>query len=113
MKTRLSILALLGLILLTTACAGVISTNTSAQSLAATPAAQVTPPAYAKHRTFDPMLPAASSDKVKEVTMHVQDLIGEVAPGVPMDLWTFGGSVPGPVIHVNLGDTIKFTLIND
>ncbi len=86
MKTRLSILALLlWAALVTAACASPIS-KTSAQSLVATPAPQATPPASAKHQTFDPTLPAASSDKVKEVTMHVQDVVGEVAPGVPVDL---------------------------
>ncbi len=114
MKTRFILLTLLGsILLLTVACGGAVSAQTSAQSLVATPAPQVTPPPYAKHQTFDPTLPAASSDKVKEVTMHVKDVVGEVAPGVPVDLWTFDGSVPGPVLHVNLGDTIKFTLVND
>ena len=36
----------------------------------------------------------------------------EIAPEVRFQAWTFGGSVPGPVIHVREGDRINFTLRN-
>lgn len=36
----------------------------------------------------------------------------EVAPGVRYQAWTFGGSVPGPVMHVREGDRIAFTMKN-
>ena len=35
-----------------------------------------------------------------------------VAPGTAYDAWTFGGTVPGPVIRVTVGDTVDFTLVN-
>ncbi len=94
--------------------ANAATTTSMAQSMAGdTSNNSVPPPPYAKHQTYDPTLPPASADKVKEVTLRVTDTIGEVADGVPVDLWTFNGTAPGPIIHVNLGDTIKFTLIND
>lgn len=36
----------------------------------------------------------------------------EVAPGVSFNAWTFGGTVPGPVLHVREGDRIVFTMKN-
>jgi nitrite reductase (NO-forming) len=36
----------------------------------------------------------------------------EVANGVRYRAWTFGGMVPGPVIHVREGDKITFTMKN-
>jgi nitrite reductase (NO-forming) len=36
----------------------------------------------------------------------------EVAPGVRYEAWTFGGSVPGPVLHVREGDRVIFTMAN-
>lgn len=37
----------------------------------------------------------------------------EVAPGVRHDAWTFGGTVPGPVVRLREGDVVEFTLRND
>jgi len=37
----------------------------------------------------------------------------EIAPNVTYHAWTFNGTVPGPTITVNQGDTISFTLYND
>src|SRR5690606_29260008 len=36
----------------------------------------------------------------------------DIAPGVRYQAWTFGGSVPGPVIHVRDVDRIIFTMKN-
>jgi len=36
----------------------------------------------------------------------------EIADGVSYRAWTFGGMVPGPVIHVREGDKITFTMKN-
>jgi nitrite reductase (NO-forming) len=88
--------------------------HTSVQQSAPTPDySNVTPPPYPKHQTYDPVLPPASSNPVKEITLHVKDITTDIAPDVPVDLWTFEGTAPGPALHVNLGDTVKFTLIND
>lgn len=37
----------------------------------------------------------------------------EIAKGVEYEAWTFNGTVPGPNIFVNQGDTVVFTLINN
>ncbi len=38
--------------------------------------------------------------------------IQEIAPGVKFNAWTFNGTAPGPVIRVQQGDTVQFTLHN-
>ena len=35
-----------------------------------------------------------------------------VAPGFVQSVWTFGDSVPGPVIRVKVGDTVRVHLVN-
>lgn len=35
-----------------------------------------------------------------------------VAPGVEYVAWTFGGVVPGPVLHVRQGERVRFSLTN-
>lgn len=36
----------------------------------------------------------------------------EIAPGVRFNAWTYGGAVPGPVLHVREGDRVVFTMRN-
>ena len=48
----------------------------------------------------------------KLVSFDVADQKIEIAPNTTLSAWTFGGSVPGPVIHVKQGDLIQFTLTN-
>lgn len=47
-----------------------------------------------------------------EVRLDVMVQEIEVAPGVRYRAWTFGGSVPGPVLHVREGDRVTFTMTN-
>lgn len=42
--------------------------------------------------------------------LEVTEETFEVDEGRFMHLWTFGGTVPGPVIRVTQGDAIHFTL---
>ena len=37
----------------------------------------------------------------------------EIAPGVRYPGWTFGGTVPGPVLRVRQGDQVRVRLVND
>jgi nitrite reductase (NO-forming) len=45
-----------------------------------------------------------------EMTAQITDI--EITKGYPYKAWTFNGEAPGPVIVVNQGDTINFTLKN-
>ncbi len=44
------------------------------------------------------------------IDTFVQEI--EIAPGVRFNAWTYGGSVPGPVLHVREGDRVVFTMRN-
>jgi nitrite reductase (NO-forming) len=79
-------------------------------------------PAPATDIAADPDAPAytlfdAKAPKALEGTVHDIDLVIEekamtVAEGFVQRVWTFGGSVPGPVIRVKVGDTIRIHLKN-
>jgi nitrite reductase (NO-forming) len=43
------------------------------------------------------------------VTAHVRH---EFRPGLFYEAWTFDSIVPGPVLRVTVGDTVRFTLVN-
>ena len=48
----------------------------------------------------------------KALTIEAINGVVEIGGGVQYRAWTFGGTVPGPVVHVRQGDTIDFTLKN-
>jgi nitrite reductase (NO-forming) len=50
---------------------------------------------------------------IVEVDLVAQETTQQIAPDVDYQVWTFNGTTPGPVIRVQLGDTIRFTLTND
>ncbi|MDZ7721102.1 MAG: multicopper oxidase domain-containing protein [Balneolaceae bacterium] len=51
-------------------------------------------------------------NKHHDIRMDILAQEIEVADGVRYRAWTFGGTVPGPVIHVKEGDRITFTMQN-
>jgi len=51
-------------------------------------------------------------DAVKTIQLDVVDRVIEIAPGVNFNAWTFGGQVPGPIIHARVGDRIRFSMTN-
>jgi nitrite reductase (NO-forming) len=50
---------------------------------------------------------------IVEVDLTASETTQTLAEGVDYQVWTFNGTAPGPVIRVNVGDTIRFTLTND
>lgn len=48
-----------------------------------------------------------------KVDITAKEVIAEMAPGVEMNYWTFGGKIPGPFLRVREGDTVELTLHND
>ena len=71
------------------------------------------PPVTGDAVTLLPHLaPLAAGNRTHEVRMDVLAQRIEIAPGVRYDAWTFGGTVPGPVIHVREGDRVIFTMKN-
>ena len=49
---------------------------------------------------------------VRRISLIAEPARIVIAANVTYDAWTFNGTVPGPTIMVNQGDTINFTLIN-
>ena len=78
-----------------------------------TPSTDVLPdpeaPAYV---LFDPAAPARLSGSTHEIELVIEEKPMTVAEGFVQQVWTFNGTVPGPVIRVKVGDTIRVTLKN-
>lgn len=58
-------------------------------------------------------LEPAPEGTLHRVTLEVEDVVTEVAPGVTQRLWTFGGSAPAPTLRGTVGDTFEITLVNN
>ena len=52
------------------------------------------------------------SPALRQITLIAEPAKITIATNVTYDAWTFNGTVPGPTVVVNQGDTINFTLIN-
>ena len=62
--------------------------------------------------THDPAAPPRLSGDVHDVDLVIEEREMTVAEGFVLRVWTFGGTVPGPVIRVKVGDTIRVHLSN-
>ena len=64
------------------------------------------------HAATPAALPAAPTGDLAAVTLAINDSTISIAPGIRYRAWTFGGTVPGPVIHVRQGQLVRVTLVN-
>ncbi len=62
---------------------------------------------------YNPTLAPASAAPVKEFRIPIRDAKLEIASGVRYNGWSFGGTVPGPVIRVREGDLVRILLVNE
>ena len=53
-----------------------------------------------------------SAPRHHDVVLEAKQLTAEIEPGVTFDYMTFGDRVPGPMIRVRQGDTVRLTLKN-
>jgi nitrite reductase (NO-forming) len=44
--------------------------------------------------------------------IEIREVVGYMDEGVAYEFWTFGGTIPGPMIRVRVGDTVELTLKN-
>ena len=65
-----------------------------------------------KHETYDAAIDKPLTGTTHNVNFEVTEETFEVAEGKFMNLWTFGGKVPGPVVRVTQGDMIHFKITN-
>ena len=58
--------------------------------------------------------PALSYAETVKVEIHAveKELVID-NKGTKQKMWTFGGTIPGPVVRVKQGDIVNFTLVND
>ncbi|MGW5688196.1 multicopper oxidase domain-containing protein [Nonomuraea sp. NPDC003754] len=64
-------------------------------------------------KPYDAVLPPARGGREHQVEIRVKETDLEVAPGVRRRMWTFNGTVPGPVLRGRVGDTFVVTFVND
>ena len=77
------------------------------------PATDVQPDANApKYTVFDPKAPALLEGDTHDIDLVIEEKLMTVADGFSQAVWTFGGSIPGPVIRVKLGDLVRIHLKN-
>ncbi|HEX5038656.1 MAG TPA: multicopper oxidase domain-containing protein [Candidatus Limnocylindria bacterium] len=60
----------------------------------------------------DPAAPERATGEVHEIELVMSERQMTVAEGYEQLVWTFGDQVPGPVMRVKVGDTIRVTLKN-
>ena len=81
----------------------------TAGSTTSAPVADPNAPAYVER---DPTAPSVLPGAVHDIDLPIIEKDITVATGFVVHAWTFGGTVPGPVIRVHLGDTVKVHLTN-
>ncbi|HEX6106749.1 MAG TPA: multicopper oxidase domain-containing protein [Gemmatimonadales bacterium] len=62
---------------------------------------------------FDARVAPAGRAAVKEFRIPMTHDTVEISAGVRYVGWTFGGTVPGPVIRVRQGDLVRINLVNE
>lgn len=62
---------------------------------------------------YDAVLLPATNARIREFIIPVTHDVIEIADGVKYEGWTFGGTVPGPVIRVREGDLVRVKVVNE
>lgn len=62
---------------------------------------------------YDAVLAPATRERIREFVIPITHDTIEIAPGVRYEGWTFGGTVPGPVLRVREGDEVRVTVVNE
>jgi nitrite reductase (NO-forming) len=61
---------------------------------------------------FDPALPPVARERTTRLQFTAQEVPIRISDDTVISAWTFGGDIPGPIVHVKQGDTVEFTLTN-
>jgi nitrite reductase (NO-forming) len=101
----------------TSAMPGMSGKAASAEGTYASPSFAGIAPANADaiamaHRAAPALLPPAPAGPLAAVRLVIGHGVVSIAPGIRYDAWTFGGTAPGPAIHVRQGQLVKVTLVN-
>ena len=89
------------------------ATPSGGTSTGTAPSAPIAPdPNAPPYQVFNPIAPPLLAGTEHDIDMPIIDKDMTVAAGYVVHTWTFGGQVPGPTIHVHLGDTVRVHLTN-
>ena len=69
-------------------------------------------PNAAPYTLYPAKAPALLPGTTHDITLTIEEKLMTVAPGFVQAVWTFNGTVPGPVIRVKVGDTVNIHLVN-
>ncbi len=69
-------------------------------------------PNAAPYTLYPAEAPALLPGTTHDIDLVIEEMMMTVAPGFVQAVWTFGGTVPGPVIRVKVGDTVRIHLKN-
>ncbi|OMI36832.1 multicopper oxidase, type 3 [Streptomyces sparsogenes DSM 40356] len=61
----------------------------------------------------DASLDPVAGGTVHRIELHAVRRTIEIAPALKQQMWTFGGTAPGPTLHGKVGDVFEVTLHND
>jgi nitrite reductase (NO-forming) len=61
---------------------------------------------------YDPAAPGLMAGDTHDIVLPIVEKDMTVATGFVQHVWTFGGTVPGPVIRVKVGDLVRVHLVN-
>jgi len=89
-----------------------VAAGPGASPVAGTANALVADPNAPAYLVRDPYAPAVMTGTIHDIEMPIIEHDMTVATGFVVHVWTFGGTVPGPVIRVHLGDTVRVHLTN-
>ena len=73
-----------------------------------------TPPGYVPPppTTSPEILPALSGGRLVQIKLALIDKTVDIGGGRKYQAWSFNGTVPGPVLHARVGDTLDVELTN-
>lgn len=61
---------------------------------------------------YGPNVPKVQDDDTIEVKFDITHRLYQIKQGVQMGGWLFGDSIPGPVLKIRVGQTVKFSMTN-
>src|SRR5688500_18598166 len=62
---------------------------------------------------YDARIAPASDANIREFIIPITHDTIEISKGVKYEGWTFGGTVPGPVLRVREGDLVRIKVVNE
>ena len=80
------------------------------RSVAARSAAPVAAARLAQAQIAEPV--GVRAPQLVRAEIETKEVLGYLDDGVAYTYWTFGGTVPGPMLRVRQGDTVELTLKN-